>query len=74
MRGFGLSVTQGVGPAGQSDRERDEGGTGASALLGQSAKRAARSALRRGERGGGTWATREIRPSGPKARERGRER
>ena len=26
MRGFGLSVTQGVGPAGQSDRERGQSG------------------------------------------------
>ena len=52
----------GTGPAGLSNRERDEGGVGASALSGHE------------ERRGGSRATRETRPSGPKARERGRER
>ena len=74
MCGPVVLATPGAGPVGQSDRERDEGGADASALLGRSAKRAAHSALRYGERGGGTWASRETRPSGPKARERGRER
>ena len=70
MCGPVVSATLGVGPAGQSNRERDEGGAGASAFLGQSAKWAAHSTLHHGERGGGTWTARETRPIGPKARER----